>query len=187
MMTPPGNKKAIEKIPTVNQLQERLDNTTALLSFHLTTTELLTIFITPSRFEYYRTAINTNFFSTIESFKTALHSTTADQRYTGAAVSTKLYEKLISPLRPQLTQIKRLVIIPDDELNYLPFEALQDENKNILLNIFPFNTSIQQPYWVRLKSPTLLPGICHLLLLHQEGTVILPVSLSVVCRLLTAK
>ena len=135
-------KKAIEKIPTVNQLQERLDNTTALLSFHLTTTELLTIFITPSRFEYYRTAINTNFFSTIESFKTALHSTTADQRYTGAAVSTKLYEKLISPLRPQLTQIKRLVIIPDDELNYLPFEALQDENKKYLIEHF----SIQYQY-----------------------------------------
>ena len=40
-----------------------------------------------------------------------------------------LYEKLIAPFMPKLSQTKRLIIIPDDELNYLPFEALQDENK----------------------------------------------------------
>ncbi len=135
-------KKAIEQIPDVNKLQEKLDNTTALLSFHLSENELLTILIMPSRFEYYKTAINKNFFAAIESFKTALHSTTADQRYTGTAVSTNLYEKLIAPLRSKLTQIKRLVIIPDDELNYLPFEALQDENKKYLIE----NFSIQYQY-----------------------------------------
>lgn len=135
-------KKSIEQIPSLSQLQQKLDNTTALLSYHISENELLTILITPSRFEYHKSAINKNFFTAIDSFKTALHTITADQRYSGTDISTYLYNKLIEPVKSKLLQTKRLLIIPDDELNYLPFEALQDENKRYLIE----NFSVQYQY-----------------------------------------
>ena len=135
-------KNSIEQIPTVKDLQKKLDNTTAILSYHLSENELLTLLITPSRFEYYKTAINKNFFAAIESFKTALHSTSAEQRYSGTDVSKYLYDILIEPVKSRLLQTNRLIIIPDDELNYLPFEALQDKNKKYLIE----NFSVQYQY-----------------------------------------
>jgi len=135
-------KKSIVQIPSVGQLQKKLDNSSALLSFHLSEDELQIILITPSRFEYHKSPISKNFFATIDSFKTALHNVSADHRYNGTNVSTRLYEKLISPLQSKLSQTKRLIIIPDDELNYLPFEALQDKNKKYLVERF----SVQYQY-----------------------------------------
>ncbi len=135
-------KKSIEQIPTVTELQKKLDTRTALLSYHLSENELLTILITPSRFEYHKSAINKKFFTAIESFKTALNSTSVELRYDGTDASKNLYEILIEPVKLKLLQTKRLVIIPDDELNYLPFEALQDENNKYLIE----NFSVQYQY-----------------------------------------
>lgn len=134
----PGWKehKNYNRIPPVSQLQKTLDNTTALLSFHLSENELLTLLITPSRFEYHKTAINKNFLLAVENFKSALHNTTADQRYQGVSAATILYDKIIAPVAGKLLQTKRLIIIPDDELHYLPFEALQDDNKKYLVERF---------------------------------------------------
>lgn len=135
-------KRSAGQIPTISQLQKKLDNNTALLSYHLSENELLTLLITPSRFEYRKTAINKNFFTAIDEFKKALHSTSADHRYRGTAASVSLYEKLVEPVHSKLPQTKRFIIIPDDELNYLPFEALQDENGQYLIE----NYSVQYQY-----------------------------------------
>jgi CHAT domain-containing protein len=48
----------------------------------------------------------------------------------------------MAPLEPKLSNIERLIIIPDDELNYLPFEALTDEKGRYLVEKF----SIQYQY-----------------------------------------
>lgn len=133
---------AAEKIPTINQLQRKLDNTTALLSFHLSEEELLVLVITAIRFEYYQSPVSKKFFSEIESLKSSLYQSAPEQRYNGAGSATWLYQQLLAPLLPALVQTKRLIIIPDDELFHLPFEALQDENRNYLLQKF----SIQYQY-----------------------------------------
>ncbi len=130
------------QIPSVNQLQRKLDNTTALLSFHLSENELLTLLITSNQFEYRSTVINRSFFSEIESFKEALQNTSSDETYNGITSSMSLYQTLISPVLSKLTKIKKLIIIPDDELNYLPFEALQDENRRYMVEKF----SVQYQY-----------------------------------------
>ncbi len=135
-------KKSIEIIPPVNEMQKKLDNTTALLSFHLSGTELLTLLITASQFDYHKSPVNDDFFAEIGSLRTALQHTSPGLRYNGVVSAMKLYETMISPIYSKLTHIKRLIIIPDDELNYLPFEALQDENKKYLVEKF----SVQYQY-----------------------------------------
>jgi CHAT domain-containing protein len=56
--------------------------------------------------------------------------------YTGTLAAMDLYQILIEPMQSDLAPIKRLIVIPDDELNYLPFEALQNEKKQFLTEKF---------------------------------------------------
>lgn len=127
---------ATEKVPAVKQLQRELDNTTALLSYHLSDKELLILVITGTHFDYYSTPIGPEFFSEIDALKNALYSASSEERYAGRVYSNRLYQQLIAPLTSSLVQIKRLVIIPDDELHYLPFEALEDANNRYLIQQF---------------------------------------------------
>ncbi len=125
-------KKLSEEIPSIHQIQKKLDNNTALLSYHLSEGELLTLLITGTKFSYYKYPLRQNFFNDIESFKSALHNVTIEANYTGTLAAMNLYQILIEPLQSNLAHIKRLIIIPDDELNYLPFEALENEKKQFL-------------------------------------------------------
>lgn len=125
-------KKLSEEIPTIHQLQKKLDNNTALLSYHLSEGELLTLLITGTKFSYYKYPLRQNFLNDIETLKSALHNVTVEADYTGTLAAMNLYQILIEPLQSNLAHIKRLIIIPDDELNYLPFEALENEKKQFL-------------------------------------------------------
>ncbi len=130
------------QIPGIHELQKKLDNTTALLSWHLSDKGIVVFIITGNQFTYYKSPFDTDFFKSIDSFKVSLYNTTSEQRFSGAKVSTVLYKSLMAPLEPKLSKIERLIIIPDDELNYLPFEALRDEKGSYLVEKF----SIQYQY-----------------------------------------
>lgn len=139
-----------EQIPAINQLQRKFDNNTALLSFHLSEEGLLVLVISANRFDYYEAPLEHDFFTALQSLKSSLYIAVPGKRYEGQTAAAFLYEKLIAPVLPGLSQIKRLVIIPDDELYYLPFEALQDEQKNYLVQRF----AIQYQYSTALISDT---------------------------------
>lgn len=49
------------------------------------------------------------------------------------SLSRALDEKIMRPIRPLLGAAKRLVIAPDGTLNFIPFEALADENGKFLI------------------------------------------------------
>lgn len=127
---------ATGNIPSINRLQHRLDNSTTLLSFHLSGKELLTLLISNTHFDYQLSPIPKNFQADIDQLKTALYHSNTEKRYDGKVAATSLYQYLVSPLLSSLRQTKRLIIIPDDELHYLPFEALQDEQGHYLLQKF---------------------------------------------------
>jgi CHAT domain-containing protein len=104
--------------------------------------------------------INQSFFSTVESFKNILHNTGSQQKYNGTQVANRLYEKLINPFYKKMIAIKRLIIIPDDELHYLPFEALQNEKNNYLVERFAvqyqYSTALLERPAKKIKSKKIL-------------------------------
>lgn len=124
------------RVPSLQQLQSILDNTTGVLSYHLSDSSLLLLVISSSGCEYYKTQINPGFFSQIDSFKSILHEISNEKKYNPAGLSFSLYKTLIEPAINSLSKFERLIIIPDDELNYLPFEALQDSSKKYLVQKF---------------------------------------------------
>lgn len=54
----------------------------------------------------------------------ALYAAKPGLPYQGDALAYSLYQQIVQPLLPDLEGKERVIIVPDAELNYLPFEAL---------------------------------------------------------------
>jgi CHAT domain-containing protein/tetratricopeptide (TPR) repeat protein len=127
-------KKFAKSIPTVAQVQKLLSKKTTLLSYHLAENEMVILCITPNEFSYTKQIIDSTFFSTVKSFKTSLNNYKGEEKYDGTATSIQLYNTIIKPILSEIKNAENLLIIPDDELNNVPFEALSDESGNFVLN-----------------------------------------------------
>jgi CHAT domain-containing protein len=140
----PEWKFRVEKgqIPPLAEIQKKLNPKSALVSYHLSEKEVLAFVITRNKAYYQKTPVDSSFYIAAELYKQTLHTTLAGQRYTGASIAKYLFRLLVSPIQNKLTQIDHLVIIPDDELHYLPFESLQDGNGRYVIEKF----SIQYLY-----------------------------------------
>lgn len=125
-----------KEVPGIKQLQKEIDGTTAIVSYHLSDTKILTFCITAKSIDYVQTALTPELSVNIAQFRNALQNTLPGQQYNGASASKELFKKLMSPIINHLSGLQNLIIIPDDELYYLPFEALQDENSSYLLEHF---------------------------------------------------
>ncbi len=127
-------KKFAKSIPSVAQVQKLLSKKTALLSYHLSENEMVILCITPNDLSYTKQVIDSTFFIAIKSFKTSLNNYKREEKYDGTAMSKKLYKTIISTILSKMQDVENLLIILDDELNNLPFEALSDENGNFVLD-----------------------------------------------------
>jgi len=137
------NKNVKPGIPSVKTLQKGLlDNNTAVLSYHLSEKELLILYFNKQDIGYKKVSIGQNFYSTIDSFVRILHNVSSENKYEAKNISQRLYSWLLQPVHEFIADHERLIIIPDDELNYIPFEALQDSIGNYLVQ----NFSVQYQY-----------------------------------------
>jgi CHAT domain-containing protein len=134
-------RHSIQYIPPVKELYRLLDKESAIVSYHLSQTQLLALTITNTKLHYHKTPVDDKFFRLIDSLKVSLQSE-GEVRFNGSKVSQDLYGLLITPILPELKDASRLIIIPDDELHYLPFEVLLDKNRDYLLK----NYSVQYQY-----------------------------------------
>ena len=125
-----------ENIPSVKEVQQHLDHQTALLSWHLSEKDLLALVIRRNAFTYRLIPVDSGFIALLDSFRAELETVDALKRFGGTEPGKRLHALLMRPLQPELAQAGRLIIIPDDELSYLPFESLTDENDSYLLRRF---------------------------------------------------
>lgn len=128
-----------EKIPSPDFLQASfLDSKTAIISFHLSENKLTTTTITQQKFDCVQQKLFANFHETISNYVDKLKRPTSIDS-TGE-ISKQLYSLLFENL--DLKNIERLIIIPDDDLNYISFESLKDKNGHYLVK----NYSVQYQY-----------------------------------------
>ena len=137
------NKNVKPGIPSIKRLQkELLDNKTTVLSYHLSEKELLILCFNKTDLSYKKIPVDQIFYSSIDSLVKALHDVNGEEKYDAKNISQRLYNLIIAPVSDMIDAKERLIIIPDDELNYVPFEALQDPSDNYLVQ----NFSIQYQY-----------------------------------------
>ena len=131
-----ASKHSADNIPAISQIQKELDRNTAVVSFHLAENGLLAFIITKEKFDFARSPIAPGLPAALDSFKNSLRNMETVHPDSVAALSTLLYNTLISPIRSLLAKSNRLVIIPCHELNDLPFEALRNNSGRYLIERF---------------------------------------------------
>ncbi len=73
-------------------------------------------------------------------FKKNVANYQADPRGQGASrVSRRLYDRVFSPIRSNLKDVKDIYISPDGNLNLIPFEVLQGPDGTYLIEDYTFN------------------------------------------------
>jgi len=136
--------KYSQKTAAITNIQKLLDKKSAMLSY-LVGDSTITIFtITKKTTDIRQISKPVNFIDTIETFRTSItqNSKRARSKYTNTAYS--IYD-LIFP-KTLDSKIENLIIVPDNVLATIPFEALLTENPSNIKNLEDFGT---MPYLVR--------------------------------------
>ncbi|HWI91338.1 MAG TPA: CHAT domain-containing protein [Flavisolibacter sp.] len=126
-----------EKIPSIHYLQDKfLDPVTTFISFHLSENKLTTTVITQKTLDCFQQNLPADFHEKVSAYVDDLKRPTSNKE----GISKQLYSLLFGNLH--LENIKRLIIVPDDELNYFAFESLKSKEGQYLVQKY----SIQYQY-----------------------------------------
>jgi|GEM_PF-3776440 len=110
-------------VPEVDEIQADLESRTAILKYHLTEEDGYLFIVTKSDLTYYKLGDITLLRKLAKEFNNSLRQIVwAPLEHDRLA--SRLADILLSPVLKDKAQLDKLVIIPDDILNYLPFEAL---------------------------------------------------------------
>ena len=116
---------------SIGQLQENLGNNKVMIEYNLTDNYLYSFLITKSKFELVRQEIDSDFFNTLFYIHSFVYYNPeikfqSDHFRKFAEESHLIYNILIKPFEKDIVD-KKITIIPDAELNYIPFEVLLTE------------------------------------------------------------
>ncbi|MGA1867655.1 MAG: CHAT domain-containing protein [bacterium] len=134
----------------IEEIQSLLEQDAALLAYFALPQELLCWFITRAGIELYRTPVDRAVLGeTIFEYRRMIQNLEPLQEH-----SEKLFAWLLSPLKPQLTDIKYCGIVPHNTLHYLSFATLSDGNNYLIdtLSLFYLPSASVLRYTVKRRS-----------------------------------
>lgn len=129
------------KIASISEVQSKLMTDEALIEFYLLDSSWAQLLVLPdtAMFFYHK--------------REKLHDKIEAERYsvlTGRE-TTDIGEILFESLSPYLKNINKLVIVPDANLNYIPFESLK-VNDEMLIRSFSVSYSYSSALWYNLRK-----------------------------------
>jgi CHAT domain-containing protein len=108
-------------------IQKSLPNNMALLSYYFIIDKWLSFVLTKDSLYVHVLPGDRSLLHLVEIMRTELDATNVSASQL-QSLSEKLYQWLVQPSMPHLHDVNRITIIPDHDLQYLPFEILQDAN-----------------------------------------------------------
>jgi CHAT domain-containing protein len=125
-----------DKKIVIKDFQKVIPEGSALLSYHIDDSQMVCFVITDKEFNVFTRKLSSDFLLSINNlYKTAQYregNNTKQVRYLGQS----LYNILIKPAESYIKNKRDLMIIPDNQLNFLPFELLMNKDEENLLNRF---------------------------------------------------
>jgi CHAT domain-containing protein len=138
--------------PSVQELQKQLlDKRTLLVSYHLGEHTLTSFVISSSGFKGTQKKLYAEFFSDLHSCISQLHG--FSDTITSEQPGKRLSSFLLDGIRDK--KYSRLIIIPDDELAYLPFESLELDGRYLVENFavqYQYSTVLLKKENLKLKE-----------------------------------
>jgi len=107
------------------ELQKALDDQTAVVEYFLGDSAIYAFAVTRNDLAALALPKDSTFSATVIALANSFKNETSKTEYLASA--TQLYHRLIKPLEPYIAAKPKWVIIPDDELCSIPFEALLNE------------------------------------------------------------
>jgi len=118
------------KVPQIAEIQKVIDSETAVRSYSICDSVIYMFTITKNSFKIDSIAKNMDFANEIINFKNAIQKTDKNNNATLVKNSQIVYKQLFPAYADFDSNIKNIVIIPDDSLSLIPFEALINEDYN---------------------------------------------------------
>jgi CHAT domain-containing protein len=113
--------------------QKMLSKNEAILSYYYTTDSLLCFYITNDEIGYSATTLKEDFFLSVVSLRQQLETPAASSRSLLQQSGAVLFDDLILPVYSKIKNAQHLVIIPYNEISYVPFEMLFNSAEGSLL------------------------------------------------------
>lgn len=156
------------------------DKGAALISYYYSGDRLHCFYLSAEASGVVSTPVDTGFFEKIARLRKELAASDAADRNTLNTLCAALYKILLQPVEGKLTGKTKLIIIPYNELNYIPFEILQDAAGSALLTRFAIVYNYAAGF---LRSGTQHQGISYRVLgmapfAQAEDSMVLPVLAS---------
>ena len=105
----------------------------AVLSYYYTGKQLICFYITPGQAGVSSVPLTGSFFTAISGLRAALETPSSADRASVNVFTQQLFQSLMQPVAEKIKGNRHLVIIPYNEISYLPFELLRDEKTEALL------------------------------------------------------
>jgi CHAT domain-containing protein/Tfp pilus assembly protein PilF len=119
---------------TLSELQAHLDNKTAVLTYWMSSNELILWLITRSDLRLRRVSVTTGRLTgMVEKARRSIQSSSVKE-YTNDL--SELYKSLIEPVENDLEPFSNLVIVPNGPLHFIPFQALMNSRGAYLVERF---------------------------------------------------
>lgn len=110
----------------VKQIQKDVtDSETALVSYFMGKNDLYIFVVTRGGTEFVHRALTPAFRQQLEFFRRELYHSPGIDVYRGSRASQFCYRWLVTPIEGLLKDKKRLIIVRDTDLHFIPFEALE--------------------------------------------------------------
>ncbi len=120
------NLKYNNKVASLTDAQHMLDKHTGLLSYVAADTGVFTIAVQKHKASFYKISFDETLKTTIRSFYKDISNPKVNEIDKLWASGNTIYKKLLKvPL--QEMKVNKLIILPDDILNYVPFDALSQD------------------------------------------------------------
>lgn len=100
-----------------------LDNKTALMEYFIGENNSFLFYVTRNNLSIHRISAGGNNWGMVEDYIDLLANTDVNE-FRAFAAGKKIFLELMGPVREQLASIKKVIIVPDGNLHYLPFETL---------------------------------------------------------------
>lgn len=120
---------------TIDDLQSVLDDSEAVLQYYLGEQSLILFIVTNIDIRVHSIDIDESFANMINDFN---HAIRRIDRQRFLRTGRELFDLLIGPAVPHISNIDRLVIIPDGLLYHIPFEALVSDVSGDTFSDLPF-------------------------------------------------